>query len=225
MSLPTMRAYGQYTTAVSPIAINLDMGFIPDYFYAQAEAAVAIMEIQWFKTDNSGLGYCNLYSNTGPASRLAGTGVTIWQPAGSAALPVRWTLSTGFVVGQIVHPVGLFSPGVSTNLIGGAPVIQNLPLFQCTVAGTTGTTEPTWPTVLGGTVVDGGVTWTAIDSKLWSTVSMGAQSMMLTGISATNSLGQLVTPAPTGLGLTIPAICQSSNVIYDWYSEGRVPSP
>lgn len=31
--------------------------------------------------------------------------------------------------------------------------------FRCTVAGTTGGTEPTWPTGAGDTVVDGSVTW------------------------------------------------------------------
>lgn len=34
--------------------------------------------------------------------------------------------------------------------------------YLCTVAGTTGTVQPTWPTVNGATVVDGGVTWTAV---------------------------------------------------------------
>ncbi|TGP28197.1 DUF2163 domain-containing protein [Mesorhizobium sp. M2D.F.Ca.ET.232.01.1.1] len=37
--------------------------------------------------------------------------------------------------------------------------------FKATVAGTTGASEPTWPTTLGGTVVDGGVTWKAIPAR------------------------------------------------------------
>jgi len=32
--------------------------------------------------------------------------------------------------------------------------------FTCTAAGTTGTVEPVWPSKVGTTVVDGGVTWT-----------------------------------------------------------------
>jgi phage tail sheath gpL-like len=32
--------------------------------------------------------------------------------------------------------------------------------FKCTTAGTTGASEPVWPTTIGGTVADGTVTWT-----------------------------------------------------------------
>lgn len=40
----------------------------------------------------------------------------------------------------------------------GAQILEGTHLYQATVAGTTGSVEPTWPTT-GGTVVDGGVTW------------------------------------------------------------------
>lgn len=39
------------------------------------------------------------------------------------------------------------------------PTSQNGYHYKCTVAGTSGASEPTWPTTPGGTVVDGTVTW------------------------------------------------------------------
>lgn len=43
------------------------------------------------------------------------------------------------------------------------PSTQNGFAFKATVAGTSGGTEPGWPTTLGETVSDGGVTWQAIE--------------------------------------------------------------
>lgn len=58
---------------------------------------------------------------------------------------IQWEASTEYALGQIVKP----SSG-----------INNL-RFVVTTAGTTGSSEPTWPTTVGGTVTDGTVTWTA----------------------------------------------------------------
>jgi hypothetical protein len=40
------------------------------------------------------------------------------------------------------------------------PATENGYFYQCTVAGTSGGSEPAWPRTIGGTVIDGGVTWT-----------------------------------------------------------------
>lgn len=61
--------------------------------------------------------------------------------------------------------------------------------FKATVAGTSGVAEPTWPSTLGGTVVDGTVTWTAIRARrLVGTVTASANrsSIVATGISVVN---------------------------------------
>jgi hypothetical protein len=42
------------------------------------------------------------------------------------------------------------------------PIVANGFEYQCTTGGQTGSSEPTWPTTLAGTVADGSITWTAV---------------------------------------------------------------
>lgn len=42
------------------------------------------------------------------------------------------------------------------------PTARNAFRYAVTVIGTSGATEPTWPTTIGATVTDGGVTWTCV---------------------------------------------------------------
>lgn len=53
--------------------------------------------------------------------------------------------------------LGTFSP---PNFI--VPTTDNGYYYQCTTGGTSGTTQPTWPTTIGATVNDGTVTWTCV---------------------------------------------------------------
>jgi hypothetical protein len=56
-----------------------------------------------------------------------------------------WQASTYYVVGRVVKPT-----------------VANGFYYEAQTSGTTGASQPTWPTTLGNTVVDGGVTWEAI---------------------------------------------------------------
>jgi phage-related protein len=58
-----------------------------------------------------------------------------------------WQSSTAHSVGDVVQ--AFTDPGTGF-------------FFRCTVAGTTGTAEPFWPTIIGNTVEDGTVTWMAV---------------------------------------------------------------
>ena len=60
-----------------------------------------------------------------------------------------WASSTSYAVGAIVRASTLQASGL---------------VFRCTVAGTSASTQPTWPTDIGSTIADGGVTWAAISS-------------------------------------------------------------
>lgn len=62
-----------------------------------------------------------------------------------------------------------WTPSVA-RLVGDlrVPIARNGLVYRVTVAGTSGATEPTWPTTLGLTVLDGGVTWEAYSLAPWS---------------------------------------------------------
>lgn len=61
----------------------------------------------------------------------------------------QWQASTAYTVDDIV-----------------VPTTHNGYRYKCTSAGTSGSTEPTWPTTIGNTVVDNGVTWEC-DNGIW----------------------------------------------------------
>lgn len=72
-------------------------------------------------------------------------------PSGMSATisgPV-WTATAAELVGQYV-----------------TPKTSNGFFFKCTTAGSTGASEPTWPSVVGTTVTDGTVTWTCAGAIL-----------------------------------------------------------
>ena len=60
-----------------------------------------------------------------------------------------WAASTAFAVGDIRRATTVQATGL---------------WFRCTVAGTSGSSEPNWPTESGNTTTDNTVTWTAFPS-------------------------------------------------------------
>ena len=60
-----------------------------------------------------------------------------------------WAASTGFAVGDVRRATSSQNSGL---------------VFECTTAGTPGSSEPAWPTDIGSTLTDNTVVWTAISS-------------------------------------------------------------
>lgn len=75
-----------------------------------------------------------------------------------------WAASTAYSAGNYVVPTNFNSLAGSTGRI-----------FKCTTAGTSGSTQPTWPTTAGGTVTDGGVTWTEVSNLFEQGTFTGAE--------------------------------------------------
>lgn len=62
-----------------------------------------------------------------------------------------WTASTALTVGALI-----------------VPTVRNGHVYKVTVAGTTGTTEPTWPLTSGTTVTNGAVTFQESGAAPWT---------------------------------------------------------
>lgn len=97
-------------------------------------------------------------------------------PANGAALPPSYNSTAEELIrvamsfatnSQDIFPVWAASTLITLNEIR-LPTIPNGHKYEATAitTGITGATEPTFPTTAGGTVIDGGVTWTEIGSTV-----------------------------------------------------------
>ena len=74
-----------------------------------------------------------------------------------------WQASTSYAIGAIVRATTTQASGL---------------VFRCTVAGTSASTQPAWPTDIGSTIVDGGVTWAAISSVYEELAVLGPNAII-----------------------------------------------
>jgi hypothetical protein len=118
-------------------------------------------------------------------------GTNTWN----ATVGTKWALTSGGVGGQAA-PVATddvffdakpapnwIALTVTTLTTNRCPLVGtgNGYYYECTTAGTTGATEPTWPTTAGNTVVDGSVTWTCRLATVTYGVTASVLSVNFTG--------------------------------------------
>jgi lambda family phage minor tail protein L len=134
-----------------------------------------------------------------------------------------WASSTAYSVGAIVRATSVQATGL---------------VFRCTVAGTSASTQPAWPTDIGSTIADGGVTWTAISSVYEELAVLGPNAIIelfelqldatLHGASTTYYWHNGVNAAVTG-----NIVFASNNYVrlpveatgFDYTSSGSLPRP
>jgi len=186
------------TLIASDAAINVDIGFIPDYVEMVLAVGGTELLLRWYKAlyDAGQTGKWGLVDDgagvlTHNASAAAGvipydaatTKAMLPAPDGdgekSAAL--TYTFATAKAAG--VTPTARTTAVVGTVI---RPTTSNGFLYECTVsaAAMTALTEPTWPTVLGDTVSDGSNTWICREEKL---KLVGGKGFTLGVDKATNS--------------------------------------
>ena len=172
--------------------------------YANAPYYAFTGKISWLtgtiKAALFGSGYTPATDLTEPffssiTGEISGTGYT----AGGQALTSlsatvteanSWSLTAAtthaYVLGDVVKPSG-----------------GNGFLYQCVVAGTSGGSAPTWPTVVGTTVTDGTVTWECVGQSICVFTSAAPS---WTSSTLTNVDYLVVYDNTTGVASTSPLI-------------------
>lgn len=149
------------------------------------------------------------------------------------------SLGTGWVAYTALDPTTLpsitWSPGASFSV--GQSVLPTLKnangfLFSCTGAGSTGATEPVWPGVVGGTVVDGTITWTCVSTVAPNlapgdevVVDAGNTSQMetVTVLAVANALPFTFDCTPGQANLFFQATFERSHDVDASMTTGQVP--
>lgn len=181
---------GTFTAAGTPAAVNINIGFVPDFFQMIGEVTAAgdIAKVTWLKSMGDTKALQEKISidsgSTGNKSEefISSGGISAYTK--SSLSPARWKASTAYVVGQVVHPVTL-----------------NGYFYKCTTAGTSGGSEPTWGTTVGGTTSD--------NTAVWTCIAMGD----LTNGADVEQFNEY--------GVSVPSTLQKASTKYHWIAIGE----
>jgi hypothetical protein len=174
-------------------AMNIDVGFVPDYIELYAALGGTELGYKWYKIladeETSGQ-YGIAIANAGDVSVCADADNGIIE-YDTSSLQVAIPAADGD--GEAKASVSDYSTSTDYSSAGQArttsqvgtvvrPSTHNGFVYECTVAGGTGGTEPTWPTTPGETVSDNNNTWICREEKV---VKGGAQGFTVgTSISS-----------------------------------------
>lgn len=141
--------------------IYLPVGFIPDYFrLVDYHTNTNIIVYEWWERmeDDQASGKKEGISYTeGVTANLADdAGITAYDSGSESPTVTTWTESvSNAATARTATAKGTFvKPSTSGTDDTGADADRSA-IFECVTAGTSSGTEPTWPSAIGGQVLDG----------------------------------------------------------------------
>lgn len=146
------------------------------------------------------------------------------QPSGNNPTPQSATLPNSIGIRYIMPSQAAWTASTAYAVgFNARPVTSNGLKYICTTAGTSGVSQPTWPTTIGATVVDGTVTWTCAGadgdpSHLLQFFVAGADPL----VNITTALSSVVMPITSGQQLTLSVRTAPTGVFFSVNGETEV---
>lgn len=143
--------------------IYLPVGFVPDWFMLAEVGATNPLLYYWWgiQEDDEASGSQEGIIDTAGTKTLAADdgGIVAYDTASEGPTVGIWTASTAYTARSATAHGSYVHPTTSGQDDQGLTVDQE-EIFECVTAGTTGTTEPTWPSASGdNSPSDNGVVW------------------------------------------------------------------
>ena len=167
--------------------INLPLGFVPDYIELANRDLTNTVFIEWWKlmetNDISGSQEGISIDIAGVPTDLADAGgITAYDTGVQTPTVTTWTKAVGdAATAKTATAAGTYvKPTVANDGDRGS-------IFECVTAGTSASTEPTWPVVDGENVTDGTTVWKKVNVSLQRG---GYQGVVIAGAIQTD--GQLM---------------------------------
>ena len=145
--------------------INLPIGFVPDHLELANRDLTNTVFIEWWKlmeTNDISGSQEGISITEGTTADLADAGGVIAYDTGTQTPTVTtWTKAVGdAATARTATKAGTYvKPSVASEGDRGS-------VFECVTAGTSDSTEPTWPVVDGENVTDGTTVWKKVNVSL-----------------------------------------------------------
>lgn len=152
--------------------VYVPVGFLPDWIRLidKNSATTAAVVYEWFREMETHDTLDGWSFTDGSDAELAAAGGIAVYDTGAELPPIYvWTASTTTMTGK--NTTGTATVTARTTTAHGTYIsptrdsaMDRDAIFECTTAsGSTGSTEPTWPAVIGETVADGNNVWERVN--------------------------------------------------------------
>lgn len=150
--------------------IYLPIGFVPDFFFlAEMGATNPILYYWWERQedDEASGSQEGIIDTAGTKTKAADAGgITAYDTAAQEPTIAEWAASTAYTA-RSATASGSFVKCTTSGTDKNGYSCDREAIFECVTAGTSGTTEPTWPSDLDdNSASDNGVVWQKVNEAI-----------------------------------------------------------